>query len=132
MTDSETLLQYRLNQAKETLSDAQTMLESQVTPRSILNRAYYAIFYSILALFIKDNIPVKTSKHSGIISLFDKEYVHAGKIDKKYSKILHRAFDERLENDYKEFVTVSLEEASVGVEDANLFLEMITLFFESE
>jgi uncharacterized protein (UPF0332 family) len=70
------------------------------------------MFYALLALFLKADINAKTSKHIGIISMFDKEFVRTGKIDKYYSTILHEAFDTRQEGDYKEFVSLSLEEAS--------------------
>jgi hypothetical protein len=49
MTDKEVLLHYRLQQAEETLEDAEKMLRANLTPRSILNRAYYSMFYAILA-----------------------------------------------------------------------------------
>lgn len=39
MTDKQTLLFYRLQQAEETLSDAEKMLASGLSPRSIINRA---------------------------------------------------------------------------------------------
>ncbi|MBM4056245.1 MAG: hypothetical protein FJ264_16570 [Planctomycetes bacterium] len=61
---------------------------------------------------------LKTSKHSGVISTSDKEFVHTGKIDKHYSKILHKAFDVRQESDYKEFVKVSHKDAIEAVKFA--------------
>lgn len=72
MTDRETLFLYRLKQAEETLSEAQKMLEEGFSPRSIINRAYYSLFYMLLALFLKTGVNIKTSKHMGVISLFDK------------------------------------------------------------
>jgi len=39
MTDREVLYHYRMNQAEETLADAQKMLEEDLTPRSIVNRS---------------------------------------------------------------------------------------------
>jgi uncharacterized protein (UPF0332 family) len=74
MTDRETLFRYRLQEAEDTLADAERMLASGVSPRSVVNRAYYAVFYFILALFQKDGINARTSKHSGVIGTFDKEY----------------------------------------------------------
>ena len=70
MTDSEALVDYRLKQATETLKDAENMLKNGLTPRSVINRAYYSLFYSVLGLFIHDGVSVNTSKHSGVISLF--------------------------------------------------------------
>jgi uncharacterized protein (UPF0332 family) len=90
-----------------------------------MNRLYYAIFYAILALFIHSNINVKTSKHAGVIALFDNEFVHPGKIDKQYSRILHRIFDARLECDYREFVEVTPEVAADCLRLAGEFLMAI-------
>lgn len=125
MTDKEALLSYRLKQADETLLDAEKMLQAGLSPRSIINRAYYSAFYAVLALFLKADISLKTSKHAGVLSIFDREFVHSGKIDKHYSKTLHRMFNARQESDYKELVELSLEDAAEFVELARGFLEGI-------
>jgi uncharacterized protein (UPF0332 family) len=111
MTDKETLLAYRLREAKETLSDVKTLLDSHGTTRTVINRSYYAIFYAVLALFIKEGTDIRSSKHAGVIGMFDKEFVHTGKVAVEYSRILHRLFDARQESDYKEFVQYTEEEA---------------------
>jgi len=125
MTDKQTLFHYRIKQAEETISDAKKMLDNQLSPRSIINRTYYSMFYAVLALFIKTDTNVKTSKHSGIISIFDKKFVHTGKLDPHYSKILHKAFKARQEVDYKELVELSLEDATGFVKLAEEFLDGI-------
>ena len=125
MTDKQTLFNYRIIQAEETISDARKMLENQLSPRSIINRTYYSMFYAVLALFIKTDTNVKTSKHSGVISIFDKEFVHTGKLAPYYSKILHKAFKARQEGDYKELVKLSLEDATEFVKLAEEFLDGI-------
>ena len=56
MTDRETLFRYRFREAEDTLADAEQMLKGGVSPRSVINRAYFAVFYFILALFQKDGI----------------------------------------------------------------------------
>ena len=125
MTDKQTLFSYRIRQAEETLLDAEKMFQDNLSPRSIINRAYYAMFYAVLALFISWDVTVKTSKHTGIISIFDKEFVHAGKIDKYYSKILHRMFDVRQEGDYRELAELSRDDAAQCVEHAKTFLNAV-------
>ncbi len=73
MTDRETIFGYRMRQTEETLSDVVRMLEAGFSPRTIVNRSYYAMFYAVLALFIHSNTPHKTSKHSGVIGIFNSE-----------------------------------------------------------
>ena len=125
MTDEQLLFNYRLIQAEETLSDAEKMVKHRLSPRSIINRSYYAMFYAVLALFFKTSINLKTSKHSGVISIFDREFIRTGKIDKYYSKILHKLFDARQEGDYKEYVRLSYRDASEAVKLAREFIRTI-------
>lgn len=131
MTDKDALFLYRMKQAEETLTDAENMLKGNFTPRSIANRVYYSMFYAVLALFLKTGVNIKTSKHIGVISSFDKEFVKTGKFDKYYSQILHDTFDVRQEADYKEFIDITLEDAAGYVEMAIKFLTGIKDFIEN-
>ena len=128
MTDKETLFLYRLKEAEETLKDAVRMLEGGFSSRSITNRAYYSMFYAVLALFLKTDVNIKTSKHIGVISIFDKEFILTGKVKKYYSEILHKMFNVRQKSDYKELVELSDEDAAEFVELAEKFLEGIKSF----
>ncbi len=104
------------------------MLSDNLNPRSITNRAYYTMFYTLFALFIRTGMNIKTSKHTGVISLFDKEFVRTGTFDKYYSKILHQMFDARLERDYKELIETSTEDAEEHIKLARNFLQNIKDF----
>ena len=125
MTDLETIFVYRMRQTEETLAEAVKMLETGFSPRSIINRSYYAMFYSVLALFIHYNTPHKTSKHSGVIGVFNKEFVHTGKLDARFAKMLYDLFDERMELDYRDFAEVSEEDAINAVSTAQEFVSEI-------
>lgn len=131
MTDRESLVAFRMKEAGETISDAERMLQNGLSPRSITNRAYYAMFYAVLALFQKAGINAKTSKHAGVISVFDKEFIHAGKLDVRFSKILHKIFEARQTIDYKELVEVTVEEASDHVKAARAFVDAVKIFIAS-
>ncbi|HAD04967.1 MAG TPA: DNA-binding protein [Desulfuromonas sp.] len=124
MTDRETLFFYRLRQAEETLHEAVRMLEEGFSARTIVNRAYYAMFYAVLALFIRFEVEHKTSKHSGVIAIFDQQFILTGKLARDYSRILHRAFEARQKADYKELVEVSADEARDAVVQAQAFVGM--------
>ena len=125
MIDKETLFLYRLKEAEETLQEAKKMFEEGFSPRATINRTYYAMFYLLLALFLKSDVNIKTSKHKGVLSLFDKEFVKTGKIDKQYSEVLHNIFNARQEGDYKEFVKLSSADASEYIKLAEDFFKEI-------
>ena len=128
MTDQETLFEYRLREADETLHDAEKMIGSDFTPRTIINRGYYAMFYATLALFIYSGINPKTSKHSGVISIFDRDFVHTGKFDKRYSKIIHKMFDLRQQGDYRELIELTIQDAKESITMANEYITALKAF----
>ncbi len=97
------LAQYRLQQAKETLKEAEILADEQHW-RGSINRAYYAMFYAILALTIVKGF--STSKHAGVLAFFDREYIKPGILPKSLSKQLHLAFERRQAQDYGEFIVV--------------------------
>ncbi len=108
MSDDRSLIRYRLIQARDSLKEADVLLQAGMSRRSVMNRLYYAMFYAVLALLQKKSLG--TSKHSGAMALFDREYVKSGLIKKEFSKALHRAFELRQKGDY-------LEEAEIFPED---------------
>jgi uncharacterized protein (UPF0332 family) len=56
------LLRYRIAEAHETLREAQVLLDAEAL-RGATNRAYYAMFYAVLALLATKGLG--TSKHGG-------------------------------------------------------------------
>ncbi len=76
-------------------------------------------------MFIKSKLDIKTAKHTGVISVFDREYILTSKIEKRYSKTLHRVFEMRLEGDYKDLDSVSFGDARDSVKFAGSFVERI-------
>jgi uncharacterized protein (UPF0332 family) len=70
---NENLVLYRMEQSKETLEAAKALANASLSPLSIVNRSYYAMFYAVLALLATIN--KGSSKHSGVISLFDIHFI---------------------------------------------------------
>ncbi|MBI4619882.1 MAG: HEPN domain-containing protein [Desulfobacterales bacterium] len=48
--DTRELVRHRIEQALTALEDARFLLDGKRSPQSIVNRAYYAMFYAALAL----------------------------------------------------------------------------------
>jgi uncharacterized protein (UPF0332 family) len=106
--DKKVLIKYRLSQAKDSIDEAKTLLREGKSFRSVINRLYFAMFYAVLALLQEKQIG--TSKHTGAISLFDREFVKIGIFSKDMSKMLHRAFELRQKSDYMERVEITKED----------------------
>lgn len=121
--DLKAIVKYRLEQAEESLKDASILFDSGGSFRSIINRSYYAMFYATLALIAEKG--TGKSKHSGVISIFDREYVRKKIFSKEMSKMIHKAFNLRQESDYKEFNIITKEDAQKIKRGAEDFLQMI-------
>lgn len=113
------LVQYRLKQADDAVRAGHVLLDQDLFGDAV-NRAYYAMFYAVLALLVTKQLG--TSKHRGAISLFDREFVRAGVFDRELSAWLHTAFDMRLNADYKELVDISQDEVVMALQHATSFV----------
>lgn len=67
---------------------------------------------------------VDFSKHSGVITYFQKEFIKTEIFDKKYSKYLQQAFQIRNSCDYDDFFIVSKQDAEEQYERA---VELLTI-----
>ena len=72
------------------------------------------------------------SKHAGVISYFQKEYIKTGKLDKRFSKYISQAFQIRNNTDYADFFLVSKQDAEEQYEKAREFLESVERYLQSE
>ena len=116
---------YRLAMAKEKLQSAKILLDAGQYKDSI-GRSYYAIFSAIRAVLAKDKVDF--SKHAGVISYFQKEYIKTEFFDKKYSTYISLAFQIRNNCDYDDFFIVSKEDAVEQYEHARELYEVIQKF----
>ena len=118
----EDLLRYRMEQAQETLREAEILLNESAL-RGTINRAYYAMFYALLALLATKQLG--TSKHSGALALFDREFVKAGVFPRELSRSLRLAFDRRQTHNYGEIARVNRQIAEETLADAKTFVAAI-------
>lgn len=123
--DKEELVKHRLSRAKESADDAKFALENNRL-NNAENRIYYAIFYSVSALAIKNDY--STSKHFQLMGWFNKNFIKTGKIDKEFGRIYKRQFENRLESDYDDFIELSYEQVKEDYENMQSFLEEIEKF----
>ena len=121
------LITYRLERARETLQDAHLLIDQGGSPGSIINRAYYAMFYAVSALLT--TLGKEPSKHSGVIALFDQYFVKSGEFPIEMSKALHKAFDLRQIGDYRELIEFDEEQAQEIIDLTDQFVEKVEEYF---
>jgi uncharacterized protein (UPF0332 family) len=100
------LIKYRLLEATETIQDVQLLLDNDRL-RAAINRIYYGMFYSLLALGLVYEF--ETSKHQQLIGWFNKNFINEGLIETKYGKIINKASNRRTQGDYDSFVDFEKE-----------------------
>jgi uncharacterized protein (UPF0332 family) len=117
------LVKHRLQQAQTALEDGKFLIEGGRSPQSIVNRAYYAMFYAALALL--QQVGKVPSKHTGVISLFDTEFVVKGIFPKELSKDFHKTFELRQMFDYRVMEPASAAKAQEVWQKSVRFVEAV-------
>ncbi|MBI5554365.1 MAG: HEPN domain-containing protein [Elusimicrobia bacterium] len=116
------LIRYRIEKSKSTLADAQKYLKD-VSLDSTVNRIYYAMFYAVNSLLISKGL--FSSKHSGVIAIFNREFIKPGIINQDLGKFYSDMLDHRQESDYKDFVRFDKNEVEQWLHTAEEFIKRI-------
>lgn len=118
---------YRMERANEMLEAAKKNLEIGQYKTS-LNRSYYAIFHAMRAANILKGFD--SSKHSGVIAYFNREYLKSGILEKSLSVIIKNSAFLREKSDYDDFFIASRKDAEKQLEEANAFVMVIEQFLK--
>ncbi|MHC1777085.1 MAG: HEPN domain-containing protein [Lentimicrobium sp.] len=121
------LIQYRLAEAKDTQADVELLI-SHDRLRAAINRIYYSMFYSLMALGLKYEF--ESSKHVRLIGWFNKKFIFEGLIDSKYGKIINKAFNRRTKGDYDSFIEFDLDTVKEMYDEMMDFNQTIELFIK--
>jgi uncharacterized protein (UPF0332 family) len=116
------LINYRLNQAHETLGDAKLLAKAKRW-NPCVNRLYYACFYAVSALLAKNDM--SSGKHTGVRSFFNLNFVKTGKIPKDVAEIYNDLFDRRQEGDYADFVVFREDQVLPRIAKVESFIKIV-------
>lgn len=114
------LARHRLERAREAFVEGEQLMAANRV-RGATNRFYYAALYAARALLATQE--VDSSKHSGVISLFQKHFVKTELIEVERARALARAFEKRQKTDYADFSTITPEEAGQIRTEVQAFVE---------
>ena len=120
---------YRLQQAEESLDEAKYHFDGNRSSRSVINRAYYAMFYSVLALLIFE--PYSSSKHSGVLSYFNRKFIRTGLLPEDLGRAVNKAFDLRQRGDYREQVILERDQVAPFIEMARKFIDSVRNYLKN-
>jgi uncharacterized protein (UPF0332 family) len=117
-----------LEKANESLQAAKSLFEDGHYGFSA-SRSYYAMFYAAEAVLLHRDL--QFSKHSAILSAFNKEFVKKGIFPGSIFKSLQKGFELREEGDYG-LIPVEKEEGERIIEETQVFLQTIRDFLRKE
>jgi uncharacterized protein (UPF0332 family) len=117
------LIQYRLKQAAESLEEAEFLMSGKKSPRSIVNRTYYAMFYAVLALLVNESYA--SSKHTGVLAYFNKNFIKNGIFPEALGRSLNKAFELRQRGDYREYIELTHEQVTPFISEARSFITAV-------
>lgn len=116
------LATYRINTAIEDLNVARSMFENDHL-RFANNRAYYAIFHAITAVFALDGHSYK--RHKDAIGNFNRFYIHTEIFPKGFASRITETELVRQRSDYDDFYIASKEKTHAQIETAAELIELI-------
>ena len=128
MTESNgELVSYRLQRARETLAGARILADAgRWNP--CVNRLYYACFYAVSALLIREGL--SSTKHTGLRSLFNRHFVKTDKVPKDKARIFNDLFERRQEGDYVDFVSFEESQVLPWLPEAEAFVQNLADLIE--
>jgi hypothetical protein len=111
-----------LEKADSAISSAEVLLRAGEA-NSAVNRLYYACFYGVTALLLKDGR--QFARHSSVKAEFNRAYVNAGRVEAQWGNFYQNLFRDRQEADY--VATVKFEVADIfgRLEHAREFVRII-------
>jgi len=128
--DRNALITLRLQRAKETMLEVEGITQLGYW-RAAANRLYYACYYAVSALLIKNNLTART--HTGVINQLSLHFVTKGYISKEQGKFFKHLFELRQSSDYNDWFNIEEKDISPLLEPAKNFItEIEKLINESE
>ncbi|MEW6556876.1 MAG: HEPN domain-containing protein [Elusimicrobiota bacterium] len=115
-----TLAKYRIQKATEILKESEDAFKMNHLGNS-LNRSYYAMFTAARSLLALKELD--SSKHSGIIALFNQHIIKTGLFPRELSQYLQKAKRLRENADYGDFVKISHQECYTQIIAAKKFIQ---------
>ena len=123
--DTAAIIKVRMENARTTVQDAQ-LLRDAGSLRSSINRAYYAMFYAASALALSRGLSL--SKHSAVISFFHRDLVKPGLLGREHGRALQKAFEDRSEADYQDYLRVTPQQVDARIAEARDFIDVVSTY----
>lgn len=113
---------YRLERAREALAAADVLADAGLWNRCV-NSIYYACFYAASALLVRHGLA--SPRHSGVLGIFQREFVRTGHVPRELGRFYQRMFERRQEGDYQDLIWFEESQVRPWIDQARQFITSI-------
>jgi uncharacterized protein (UPF0332 family) len=122
MKDRNAAIAIKLAKAKKLLSDVDVLV-NHGGYNSVVSRLYYACYHATTALLLTKELQSRT--HKGLAALLHKEFVVKGEFDAGESAFFTRLMQERIDEDYGDFLVMDDEAVKEFIDPARKYIAYI-------
>ncbi len=122
MTEKEQAVRLKLKKARALMSEVEIQLQNKFYATAI-NRIYYSCFHATKALLLTKDLAPKT--HSGVVAMLHRHFVSQNLFDRTHAVFFSKLMQERIENDYDDFLIVDETEVNEFIEPAKQYVSYI-------
>jgi uncharacterized protein (UPF0332 family) len=131
MTDEDRLqvVKLRIENAFQSMREAQVMIDNCFWNAAI-NRMYYACYYAVAALLLKNGIEAQT--HAGTRQMLGLHFIRTGKISVEHGNCYSNLFAKRSIGDYDVYVFFDRDTVETIYPQAKTFINELKRLVEEE
>jgi len=127
MSRKEAAIQLKLAKAKSLLSEVETLMKMKFYTTAI-SRLDYSCYHASRALLLTKDIVPKT--HKGVSKMLHEHFVHKGLFDPAKATFYNKILEERIEDDYNDFIILDEAEVIGFIEPAKQYVEYVSNLIE--
>ena len=128
MTNKDDAIQLKLKKARSFMDEVDFLVNSKFYLTAI-NRLYYSCFHATKALLLTKDLVPKT--HSGVITMLNHEFVSRDLFDKSQAAFFSKLMQERIDDDYSDYLIVELDEIIDFIEPSKEYLRYVESLISS-
>jgi uncharacterized protein (UPF0332 family) len=121
----EEYMRFKLAQARDAYEEAEALLSVGAGLGFVINSLYYAYYYPVLALLHAKGI--SAAMQSVSISLFEKEFVEKGLIERRFLNAMRKAFDLKPKCEPGDLKLAVRAEVEMLMAEAKEFLDVVAM-----
>jgi len=105
-------------------------LHNQSHYNDAASKSYYAVFHSLQAILLTKGLSF--SKHSAVLSAFNKEFIYSGVFGKDFYNKIIRLFKDRQIGDYEYEIGIDRESSEADICDTEMIINAIGAYLRRE